>query len=422
LDSFEILHKIQAITTDNTGNMDTFFSSFEKLALEKKIPFHQEKNRVRCLAHIINLCVKAAIGGKGQENEVVSKLRKIVVQIRGSPQRREVFRANCDLVGVKQLELIRDVDTRWNSTLDMISRALKLRQAIDSTLRSDRNFATLFLEDDDWKSLTHLNSFLEPFKEVTVFMSSEKFPSVSFCAMVYNTVFDHLKAYIPDQNKKSSTDSGNVNETPDWITAAAQSAWNKLEKYYPSSDGLVYVLGTVLDPRCKLDYYKSARFKQAVITKYRRQITEEWEILYKPKQTENVVSDAQNQPLQVSLFEKHMSSFSKKEKKDELEIYLSQRVVSSDSVKNGSLGWWKMHEEEFPNLARMARDYLSASGTGVPVERFFSNGSTLLTPSRQSLSPHKICECVSLKCWLKFKDKSLNDYIADAVAEKCFLG
>jgi hypothetical protein len=35
IDSFEIGHKIQSITSDNASNMDTFFTAYETIANEK---------------------------------------------------------------------------------------------------------------------------------------------------------------------------------------------------------------------------------------------------------------------------------------------------------------------------------------------------------------------------------------------------
>jgi hypothetical protein len=56
------------------------------------------------------------------------KLRKIIIKIRASPQRRERFKQQCVAADVKSLELIPDVVTRWNSTNDMIARVLELKQ------------------------------------------------------------------------------------------------------------------------------------------------------------------------------------------------------------------------------------------------------------------------------------------------------
>lgn len=49
----------------------------------------------------------------------------------------------------------------------------------------------------------------------------------------------------------------------------------------------------------------------------------------------------------------------------------------------------------------MAKDFLSASGSGIPVERLFSSGPDILQPKRQCLSAESIQKLVCLKSWLK---------------------
>jgi len=68
----------------------------------------------------------------------------------------------------------------------------------------------------------------------------------------------------------------------------------------------------------------------------------------------------------------------------------------------------------------MARNYLAPCGTGVPVERLFSLGPALLSCNRLKMSPQTIRECISLKCWLRFKDKNENLEFGSAVSEKIF--
>lgn len=41
----------------------------------------------------------------------------------------------------------------------------------------------------------------------------------------------------------------------------------------------------------------------------------------------------------------------------------------------------------------MAKDYLAASGTGVPVERFFSSGTDLVLPKRRRMKDERKCVC-----------------------------
>jgi hypothetical protein len=110
---------------------------------------------VRCLAHIMNLTCQEILknikAGEAQaENEileeiskgnndinVIPKLRKLIVKIRASPQRRERFNRQSNLYTTNSLTLMLDVRTRWNSTYLMMERALKLREV--SNISNDKH-------------------------------------------------------------------------------------------------------------------------------------------------------------------------------------------------------------------------------------------------------------------------------------------
>lgn len=59
---------------------------------------------------------------------------------------------------------IQDVPTRWNSTFDMISRALMHRNSISIDIK-DRNLEAL--SDVEWEKLRNLQKLLEPCKKAT---------------------------------------------------------------------------------------------------------------------------------------------------------------------------------------------------------------------------------------------------------------
>lgn len=105
---------------------------------------------MRCLAHIINLTTKEilkyvkaeeAIEGNqrimilednsDENSSVIPKLRKLIIKINSSPQRRGRFSQHLNIFPeIKSLNLILDVKTWWNSTYLMLKRALVLREVI----------------------------------------------------------------------------------------------------------------------------------------------------------------------------------------------------------------------------------------------------------------------------------------------------
>jgi hypothetical protein len=61
-----------------------------------------------------------------------------------------------------------------------------------------------------------------------------------------------------------------------------------------------------------------------------------------------------------------------------------------------ALEWWKRHSDEYPNLARIARDYLAIPATSAPAERVFSGGADLITDKRGLLKEDTIQACMCL--------------------------
>ena len=48
------------------------------------------------------------------------------------------------------------------------------------------------------------------------------------------------------------------------------------------------------------------------------------------------------------------------------------------------LDWWKQHQVEFPNVALMARQYLSCPASSASVERLFSSVGVVYADKRKS--------------------------------------
>ncbi|CAG7818507.1 unnamed protein product, partial [Allacma fusca] len=157
---------------------------------------------------------------------------------------------------------------------------------------------------------------------------------------------------------------------------------------------------TVLDPRCKLDWYKTVGVSDAVIKGNKKSLALLWTKCY--KQSSSVAMESENETRGFDLVADQMRHVNT-DKYDELRAYLSFPVVDSTKVKD-VLVWWKENETNFPELSRMARDYLAVSGTGVPIERAFSFGTDLLKPKTMSMTAETIRKRFCLKAWLKYKN------------------
>ena len=61
--------------------------------------------------------------------------------------------------------------------------------------------------------------------------------------------------------------------------------------------------------------------------------------------------------------------------------------------------WWHKHHAVYPNLSRMALDYLTIPAISVNVKRLFSRGRLLLLHVRSHLSVQSTCALLCLGTW-----------------------
>src|SRR5579859_889397 len=192
-EKYDICEKLGYMMLDNATNNDTAVESLDtELIWRGIIPvISSEERRLRCFGHILNLVVKALLFSKDETALETSKdkitawrklgplgkLHNIVQAIRSSPQRRDRFHSiqiTDQTLKDTTFMLCQDNDTRWNSTYDMIQRALQLREAIDRYIvaamaesRNSKSKAAERLEADqlhahDWDELKVLHDMLSP--------------------------------------------------------------------------------------------------------------------------------------------------------------------------------------------------------------------------------------------------------------------
>jgi hypothetical protein len=64
------------------------------------------------------------------------------------------------------------------------------------------------------------------------------------------------------------------------------------------------------------------------------------------------------------------------------------------------LNWWKANSYRFPELARMARDYMSVPASSVPSEQLFSPAGDIITKKRNRLLDSSSSALLLVKSWL----------------------
>ena len=155
-----------------------------------------------------------------------------------------------------------------------------------------------------------------------------------------------------------------------------------------------YTIATVLDPRLKLDFYDPEE-RQSIFDKVQLVFDRDY------KSHDTIIPEDEEEDDNDDTFIKQSNA-----EPMELRTYCDSRLYSmsgkfSNYKAKDVLTWWKAHQGIYPNLSRMARDYLAIPGTSTSSERLFSSGKILITDNRNCLSEDTIQAHECLKSWIK---------------------
>jgi hypothetical protein len=268
------------------------------------------------------------------------------------------------------LRMVGDIPIRWNSTYDMILRAMRirfpLRDWLDEMIMKDATYERLSLSNLDWKKLEYLIILLRPFAEYTSLIGNSRDATINHTWNVYNALFDHLDM-IRDRFRHKDQE-----KTP-WISEfikAVDIGTLKLKEYYSRTGGPVetqYALAAMLDPSQKRDIFTSPGWGRSWSRKYTKEFVDYWSTNYR---TLAVMGDDQPRvsitPQTLNgIFRQHRQSVGPNRvgsaAMNEAELYLRAPVIGEDS-EIPVLQLWKRIEPSYPFLASMARDILAVPG------------------------------------------------------------
>ncbi|CAE6431808.1 unnamed protein product [Rhizoctonia solani] len=302
-----IVNQVVSLVSDSASNNGTLVRHLSN-QLRRSSPesrWDGTKGHIRCLAHVIHLAVmsllralravpesvdtrdfdyndselteetaEAIVAENNQESlesddtDMVDPLiRKITKIVRSSPQRMELFRTIAERIEDRNEQtaraenrpykkkvvktLILDVVTRWNAMLFMLERALEFREAIDSLtvhpkVKIYRPYA---LTCDDWDAVSQACAWLKFFRDASLYISGEKYPTLSFSLRIYFILIQYVTRLEQDSTAMRSS-----------ITLRGLKACKeKLVEYLDKStyDSEYYYFAMVLDPRYKDSLFKA---------------------------------------------------------------------------------------------------------------------------------------------------------------------
>jgi hypothetical protein len=358
LEEFGLVGKVCAITTDSASNM---VAAMRELASEMGAA-GQEMMHVRCGAHMLHRIVMA---GLESECPAIAEIRASVARIRASPRLLELL--NGFQAGPNKVRPILDVCTRWNSTFEMLARALELKAGINA-INASRGTQ---ISESSWDAAARICRFLDLFNDATQTLSAESAPTIALTLIVFHHIRVHVREALA---------------CPELANMAAPMM-AKIESYADFYGDARFAAVSLLDPRIRPVLEKYDR--TACING--RRVLEEWfSALGGGDEAARVVDDGAGLEAVLLGHRGQMNG-------SELERFFDHASMSHH-VK--PLQWWTANESVFPTLGRLARKCLTMQATSVPSERLFSAAGMILTSERNRLLPESARELICLQNWI----------------------
>ena len=336
----------------------------------------------RCFAHTLQLAISSGLKITAIER-MLGAARRLAAHFKRSTVSSEALRQKQIALGSKNdevLEVIVDCATRWNSTLDMLERLLKLRWAIGAVL-SDPTFtkvsqaSTLEMTDDNWGLLKALVPILQPLKRVTTMSSGQSYPSVS-------AIYPHL--FIIEKNIATP-----VEGEPAAAKQCRDTVVKELQRRFKSADYSTSnaAKAAVLDPRYKRLKFFDEKTRNETYAAVKREMEA---IVDDVNQSDDESPEPPSKRAKVDddifdeLADLCADSATAATNYDELAVYLTETPLTPSADVTD---YWRDSSSRFPKLATLARKYMCIPATSVPSESAFSTAGFIINRKRASLSP-----------------------------------
>ena len=356
----------------------------------------------------------------------VAAIRQIAKYIKKSTIAKEYFDQLQRAKGLQPVALQLDVQTRWNSALVMLRKALRLKDEVCTFLhhlttssgKKDFNRVKLpGISEEKWCLIHGLCILLEPFNTATTKLSGEKYPTFVFALPVLRL----LKKLLMNANMFAlNTDDDATDDTKDLkvfkenygaedfydnvttkLDIVRHALLHEFKNRFRGMDHSV-LWTTALDPRFRSMKHLTADEQELAKSELYEQVSiqELAQLEEKASNTNLVARDAEtssdgdwissmfdsppkatNDDGNVRLIDAYAVRL-KVER--EIEAYLSTSNFVSSSCN--PLEWWKQNMHRYPAVSRIARKWLCVPATSTPSERVFSDCGLAGAAKRSNLN------------------------------------
>jgi len=382
VDSFGLTGKVEFVVTDNASNMkkafklldDVDFDSVDECPDEEvdvvepvPITFDQESDiqpsRISCFAHTLQLVIKDGFKNAEAVTRVLEKMARLVKHVRHSSIASDLFEGDLKL----QMSNV----TRWNSQLTMIRSVLRVDPSIMDRL--DYSGKLNLHETNIAKDLVEI---LAPFEWATNMTQGQGLVTASAVIPIIRGLRNEFSTLVRKFRMKM-------------VVTFKDSIEKRLEVYEKE---LAFQLAAALDPRWKLAWcnQEEAKSIKEDISKKLLDLTpsssSELAELSPPQKRSRYLSFMADSSSQSAL---------SSDKQLQVDEYFSASCVSED---DDPLTFWKLNQQKYPELAKLATQYLQFPASSAPVERLFSIAGKVFRPERCSLSDERFEQLMFIQC------------------------
>ena len=332
---------------------------------------------VGCSAHTLQLSVMAGLESQRALDDTVAICRKIATHFRHSTLAKErlaeIQRADSD---EKPPVVHLDAgQTCWNSTFCVVQRLIEQKKAVIAYWAEHDLPAAL--TKHQWELMDRLVALLEPFEEITRQISSDD-----------ATLADVIPVVTTLQMTLEQHDNDSGVQTMKSVLLS-----NIKDRFAGMYDQPLFVVATVVDPRYKLKFFSEAQQQSAtelLIAEVRRiavlaategtsngelPTTKKRPRLEAASKVSGVMQEIVSRGAHTGGAETTVSD----KAEDQVWLYLAQPNIP---LSESPTVWWRDNWRLYPQVAAVARRFLSAPATSVPNERLFSSADrqNLLLP------------------------------------------
>lgn len=428
LQFYDLTDSVQGITTDNTNSNFTFIKELKGFISD----IDTQNSHFVCFAHILNLGARdfmkildsdfededSSSNADKDDDEMpgnldqlspVRKIHTLAKKLKNSEHLRKDFEKFCATVNLKMNMPQLDVITRWNSTYEMLQWSLKTKGALNILCDNTEYMKTLKPTDTEWSIIERVCKYLKSFKTISTTLEGEAYCTLPMVIIGINMLLDKLEKWAKELDNIPSRD-----ETDEKLIHSIQAARDKILKHYTRTNWM-YCVVLILDPRHKAETFSNTSWGKELQT----DAVKHFEETFKSKYFRSASSTSASPPLKLDENKKNdcneefdidlLSLFKKSPDNQndeaawryELDKYLTEpRAEGFEDI----LEWWKKHEGIFPNLAIMAKDFLSTPATSAAVERQFSRAALTVTKTRNRLGDKSIRTLMCLRSWMDNDD------------------